>query len=337
MKTQTYKRFVDPWWLSLAPVDKLVLDYVAENCDPAGLIEWTQLEWEFTLGLHKLGEQWYNIQNQGVIYETKQLCLDDTQNLGLDDTKIRRRPPIDWVDTLRRINTPPKEVVGTPIPQIVVIGECKWWYPRQIEARFGRIVADQNGGEKLVVKINENIPKHRNAVKILRAAGLLAKLREFYPELQLVEAPTADELQRRLSLAEKGVDDVIPDLESLLSSKEASTIPQEEVRCFFFLDQSQNWKRCRVSGWRAAIRLHAQVLFTKSAYLKLRLDGGLTPSNWPDLDAVQSHIEWCDEKITELNQCRTASELGPVLTIDAKEKICLIQAAQKLMREEYAT
>jgi hypothetical protein len=338
MKTQTTKRFTDPWWLSLGPTEKLVLDYIAENCDCAGLIEFKPLEWEFVLGLHKLPEEWVNLENPGVHYDSKTLCADDTANQGLSDAKIRRRPPADWTRIVTALNSPPKEIIGVTIPQVVVIGECKWWYPRAIERRFGLIVrtnaVDVKGEpvEVLKIKIDENLRKHKRTVKILRAAGLLEQLRGYYPELELVEAPSQDELQRKLALAAKGADQFIPEMAEVLAEKITPNLTEEARKVWFFLEQQRDWRESRKAGWRAALTAYAAEEQLKAQYLGLIEDIG--GRKWPTEGERQAHLEWIADRILSLNQEREPSNAGPVLTKDARARITILQAVQKIMERE---
>lgn len=197
MKTNRSTRFRDPWWLSLPPIEKLILDYIAENCNAGGLIEHNALDWEYALGLQRMPEQWFHAENPGVIYATKAVALDDVQERGLADTMIRRRPIADWPQIWKTINTPPPGMLEKIIPQVVQLGDTKLWYPRFIE-RYFRLAPDGTGGEVRKIKLDEMKKPHQKAIKLLRKEALISTIKEFYaPNIEIVEAPSSDDSRRK--------------------------------------------------------------------------------------------------------------------------------------------
>lgn len=322
-------RFSDPWYKSLTPLCKITLDYIREKCDIAGFIEFSSLEWDFDLASYSAGEKWYHLERPEVTYSKKGMCIDDADTLGLDDTRIRRKPTADWKEIVERINKAPVEIVGVVVPQLVWVGESCLWYPRKIEQKFGRRVLTDDG-YGYVIELDENQEKFARAVKLLRKHGKVAHFKELYPNCEITESPGGEELQVKLSLSDKFRDDIIPEMTALMSCKEGRDIPEEVKRVFYFSDQLSNWKMSRVSGWRNGLLKYTREIEVKNRYLKMRREGDPEVS-WPNNGDQAAHVEWIDSRIIEQNQKRD-KETGR-LTPEAKVEILFLQSVAKLMEE----
>jgi hypothetical protein len=328
MAYQPPSRFTDPWYRSLSPICKITLDYVREKCDIAGFIEFSALDWDFDLMSYSTGEQWYHMSRPEVIYTKKGTCIDDADTLGLDDSKIRRRPTADWKDIVERINKAPVEIVGDVVPQLIWVGESVLWYPRKIEQKFG--IRRLNGEiYSYAINLDERVKKYARVVKLLRKRGKVTHFTELYPNAIITESPASEELQTKMTLADKYAEDTIPELEVLMNCKEGRDIPEEVKRVYFFTDSQQDWKWSRVAGWRAGLLKYTKGWSIKNRYLKLRRESDPEIS-WPQSEGRPAHIEWIDGKIIEWNQKRDKDgHLEP----QSKSEIQFLQSVVKLMEE----
>lgn len=311
------KKWKDPWFLSLTPIGKLVIEYVSCHCNAAGVFEFDRTEMELRIGFGRIDPVWIHPQIRGIEFLTQELAQEDAEARGLVPAKVRAKELVRWSQIVSAINKRPSEFKGEIVPQIEIIGEGRWWLVRFIEHEFGNAAY----GEKATLRLNEGNIRHRVAIQCLREHALLERFKQYYPDATIIESANP---KKAISAIAPEIDAKIPTMADVLNAPEGGRLPPTERKIFWMFHNDRHWENAE--DWRKLLGAEEIAWAIKFDYSQI------TGNSWPETKRErQNALESIETHIAEESANRIEIDGQKRLAPDAMERIKKLSRAKELI------
>jgi hypothetical protein len=306
----------DGWYLALPPINKLVVEYLREHCDAAGVWEFDRNIIEASIGLQRLPDTWVHAGVIGIAYATKEIAEEDVLARELDPKRIRLKERINWSRVVTQLNAIPADYDGSHAPKLEAIGEGRWWFIRLMEERYGRWGHKHDGFTmEIVEKPTQNRP---DVLGKLREHGLIERLKAHHPEAKIVQA--ASEI-----IAKPNPDG--PTLAEVCDALEGAALPIASRRLFWFTFNETHWQNC--PNWREALAAETLRWTLRQEWVTLN------QMPWPETPAErEAHLAMISQRMIDESFNRIDAPGGARLSPEAAARMKIIMRTKDMIEGE---